>query len=151
MIPMTGPGSGAPTLPEFSYALIQVFEGERLAVYKDAAGMLTVGIGHTGPIDGTPLTLGQVITHAKALELFAQDAAPLIALVSHLPLLEAGATVSFGFNCGIGTLRRYLAGQTTIADPVHTMAGGKMLPGLVARRELEEMLVVVSQFLTPRS
>ncbi len=128
------------TLAEFAAALIAVFEGCRLVAYQDSGGVLTIGIGHTKDV-----TAGQVITDAQAQAFFAEDQAPLLALVAGRPILEAAALVSFGFNCGMGALERVLAGQDTIGNPKHgTDRKGNLLPGLVARRRLEETMILLS-------
>lgn len=50
-------------------------EGERLKAYPDSRGIPTIGVGHTGNIDGAPVTLGMVITADKSSELLRQDLA----------------------------------------------------------------------------
>lgn len=130
------------TLPELAAALIAVFEGERLTAYRDSGGVLTIGIGHTGP----QVYEGLRISAQDAALLFAKDQAPLLALLAGVPLLEAAALASFGFNCGRGALELVLGGHDTVANPKHTTdRHGTVLPGLVARRRLEEMLMLVSQ------
>jgi GH24 family phage-related lysozyme (muramidase) len=84
-----------------------------------------------------------VITRAQADERFAADIAPLLPLVAGRPVVEAAALVSFGYNCGEGALKRLLAGQ--IDFKYGRTSGGVELPGLVARRALEEMLVEVGK------
>ena len=69
---------------------------------------------------------------------------PLLATVTGKPLLEAAALVSFGFNCGLGALREYMAGRTKLEDHVHDRRGNVM-PGLVARRRLEAMLIEIGR------
>ena len=126
---------------ELAAALIAVFEGERLEAYQDSGGVWTIGIGHTKGAHE-----GQMITHEMAVQLFAEDAAPLLKMVADRPVLEAAALVSFGFNCGAHNLALILAGQGLITDPVHTTDrhGNVLLRGLVARRRLEETLILVS-------
>jgi lysozyme len=125
------------TIAELAGALIATFEGERLTAYRDSGGVLTIGFGHTGK----DVTEGRVITHAQAVFLLQQDAAPLFQLVAHLPVAHAAALVSFGYNCGRSRMEAVLAGHDTIANPVHTTdRQGHVLPGLVARRRLEETL-----------
>ena len=130
------------TVEELAFALIAVLEGLRLAAYQDSGGVWTIGIGHTGP----DVHAGMTITEAIALELFQKDAAPLLARVAGIPLVEAAALVSFGYNVGIGALELVLAGHDTIANPKHyTDRHGNVLSGLMSRRRLEELLCVVSQ------
>jgi lysozyme len=128
-----------PNLVELASALIGVFEGCRLEAYQDSGGIWTIGRGHTRGVEP-----GMRITQQRADEFFAADQAPLFALVKNRPLLEAAALISFGFNCGAGALRQYLAGQIRIEDKIHDR-NGNVQPGLVARRRLEAMLVRLSQ------
>lgn len=122
------------TTAQLAARLIRVFEGLRLKAYRDATGTWTVGYGHT-------LTAkeGMTITVEQAEELFAQDMAPLLKQVEGLPLIEAAALVSFGFNCGLGALKRVMAGESKLSD--FTKSKGKELPGLVSRRQLEAALI----------
>lgn len=125
---------------ELATPLLHVFEGLRLKAYRDSGGVLTVGFGHTGPVDGQPLTEATTITIEKAYELFEADAAPLLKIVDGLPLTAAAAYVSFGYNCGAGALRRVLAGQAKHGDFIHDRRGN-VSPGLVSRRALEAALI----------
>ncbi len=128
------------TLAELAAALIAVFEGCRLTSYQDSGGVWTIGIGHTKGV-----AAGQAITTEQAQEFFAEDQSPLLALVAGRPILEAAALVSFGFNVGQGALERVLAGQDTIGNPKHaTDRHGNLLPGLAARRRLEETMILLS-------
>ncbi len=124
------------TLSDFSTALISVFEGIQLKAYQDTGGVWTNGIGNThGVVPGSTITMDQAAAD------FARNQAPLLAMVADLPVLKAAALVSFGFNCGQAALRRVLAGDDTIENPVHTTdRHGNVLPGLVARRRLESLL-----------
>lgn len=128
-----------PTLAALAAALISVFEGpEKLTAYRDSGNVLTIGRGHTGP-DVTP---GLVITHERAVELFAQDEAPLLTLVADCPLIAGAALASFGFNCGRGALAKVLNGADTVSNPVHTTdRHGDVLAGLQSRRRLEALLI----------
>ncbi|MFQ0827120.1 lysozyme [Serratia fonticola] len=48
-------------------------EGEKLTGYKDSRGIPTVGVGHTGLVDGNPVSVGMVITKEKSSELLRSD------------------------------------------------------------------------------
>lgn len=130
-----------PTLSALAAALIAVFEGpEKLAAYRDTGGIWTIGRGHTHGV-----TEGMTITHEQAVAFFAEDQAPLLGVVSGRPLFAAAAYTSFGFNCGMGALHAVLAGVDKISNPKHcTDRHGTVLPGLVSRRALEELLVEAS-------
>jgi len=130
--------------------LVKHFEGCYLEAYKCPAGIWTIGIGHTGKT-ASP---GNKITKEKAEELLKQDMQEFEKAVSQLidaPLNENqfSALVSFSFNVGAGalsrsTLRRYLnAGNYSLAASEFkrwNKGGGKVLAGLVRRREAETKL-----------
>lgn len=116
--------------------LIRVFEGVRLTAYQDSGGVWTIGYGHTG----NDVVAGQTITIEKASELLAKDAAPLFKAIEGIPMVAAAAYVSFGYNCGLHTLELVLSGRATLKHYVHDRHGN-VLPGLVARRELESALI----------
>ncbi len=127
------------TLAELAAALIAPLEGVRYAAYTDSGSVWTIGIGHTKGVK-----MGDTATEAQVQQWFAEDQAPLIAMVKDRPILEAAALVSFGFNCGLGALQRVMAGHSMLTDFVKD-AHGNTLHGLVARRHLEETLIAVSQ------
>lgn len=133
----------APTLAALASALIEVFEGCRLAAYRDAGGVWTIGIGHTRDVRE-----GLVITRDEADTFFAEDQAGLLALVKEKPLLAGAALASFGFNCGRGALEEVLAGKIRLEDRVHDRAGN-VEPGLVARRRLESLLIALAAEVAP--
>jgi lysozyme len=133
------------TVQEFAGALIQVFEGCKLHSYQDPGGVWTIGYGHTAGV-----VAGQTITQAQADAFLAEDAAPLFATAARaLPLmsvLEQAAYVSFGFNCGLGAMQLVIDGHDLISNPKYTAdRRGVVLPGLVARRRLEETLIAYAQ------
>ena len=132
------------TAAQLTAALVAVFEGCRLTAYPDSGGVLTIGFGHTG-VDVTP---GLTITQERADELFAQDMKPLLDAVAELPILEAAAFASFGYNCGLSAMKRALAGQINMLEWVRD-AKKNVLGGLVRRRRLEAALVEVSRSLSP--
>ena len=142
-VPVMG---GDVTTQELAATIIAMSEGLRLKAYRDSGGVLTIGLGHTRDV-----TDSMTITADQAASLFAQDSAHLFQMTASLPVLEAAALVSFGYNCGVAALQRVLDGQDTIASPRHTTdRAGNVLPGLVNRRRLEEMLCALSQQLSPR-
>ena len=132
------------------FALTKSFEGLRLTAYRDCAGVLTIGRGHTGP----DVHEGQVITEAQADALLVRDMAFAVSCVNSwvewkkvtLTQGQFDALVDFCYNAGGGSfrnsslLRMVNAGDFTHATQqfglwVH--AGGKIEPGLVARRKAE--------------
>lgn len=120
---------------------IKKWEGCRLDVYKDTAGIKTIGWGHAywkGP---------DRITQAMADEILEQDLVKFELEVSkYNPYYkfsqnEFDALVSFAFN--VGTIRQLTADGTRtrlqIAEkmPAYCKSGGKRIEGLVKRRKEE--------------
>ena len=136
-------------ISEKGLALIRQFEGLRLLAYKCAAGVPSIGYGHT-----RTAKMGQSITHERAEELLREDVARFEAAVSRLvkvPLTQGqhDALVSFAFNLGAkalekSTLLRLLnAGDysgTAAQFDRWVYASGKKLSGLVKRRAAERAL-----------
>lgn len=130
--------------------LIKSFEGCRLAVYKDAVGVLTVGWGHTGLLDGKPMMLGQRITKEKAEELLKADMSKFEKeVMRYNPVYdfnenEFSALVSFAYN--VGSIKGLTASgsrnRATIAEKMllYDKAGGRTLAGLTRRRKAEREL-----------
>ena len=131
-------------------ALIRQFEGEELKAYRCSAGVLTIGVGHTGA-DVKP---GMTITKAQSDALLAADLARFekaIADAVKVPLTQNqfDACVSLAFNIGVAafkssTLLRLLnAGDyqgATAQFARWNKAGGKALTGLQKRRAAEAAL-----------
>jgi len=129
--------------------IIKEFEGLRLQAYKCPADRWTIGYGHTAGVSAN-----DVITEAQATSLLCQDVAESERAVNHYvhgPLTQNqfDALVSFVFNLGVGNfrtstlLKKLNAGDNDGAAQefgrwIH--AGGKALPGLVRRREVERAL-----------
>lgn len=127
-------------------AMVKRFEGCVLHVYLDAVGLPTVGWGRMDK----SLKVGDKITQAQADKFLEEDLARFEAGVAKLltrPVTsnEFSALVSFAFNVGLGAL-----GKSTLLKKVNnkmvgaeqeflkwTRAGGKVLPGLVKRRQAE--------------
>lgn len=145
------------TLPAINLAipLIKRFEGCRLWPYRDAVGIWTIGWGSTLDERGIPVT-GNTSQWTQA-----QADADLLARVVDLSarvdmMLPEGATdgqraalYSFVYNLGLGRLMKskllalFCAGDVAGAAAEFdrwNMAGGKVLPGLVARRAAEKAL-----------
>lgn len=84
---------------------IKRFEGLRLKAYVCAAGVCTIGYGHT-----TGVKPGDVITEAQADAFFESDIRAVENQVNALPLhlgqYQFDAVVSFCFNVGIGKFKK---------------------------------------------
>ena len=145
---------------ETSYELIKKFEGFRNKPYLCPAGVPTIGYGSTHYADGRPVTLADDIMSEKdahGLMLFELQSRYLPKVIRYCPILikypkSLNAIVDFCYNLGVGrlqtsTLRRELnAGDWEGAQEQlrkWVRGGGKILPGLVARREAEAALLPV--------
>ena len=129
--------------------LIKQYEGLRLSAYRDPAGILTIGYGHTRNV-----VLGQKITEEKAEAFLLEDLVIAQTKVSKLDCLyhwnqnEYDALTSFAFNIGsLTALTKFgTRSKEEIASKMllYVNAGGKKMQGLVNRRKAEHDL-----FLTP--
>ena len=127
--------------------LIKKFEGCRLQAYRDPAGVLTIGFGHTRNV-----ILGQKITQERALQYLKDDLIKAQTEVSkydsryHWNQNEYDALVSFAFNIGsLSALTKFgKRSKEEIASKIllYVNAGGKKLEGLVKRRKAEHDLFV---------
>lgn len=118
------------------------FEGMNLTAYRDIAGVLTIGAGHTG----RDVFEGQTITLEQAMILLRKDAASASRCVSehagiHSPTQnQFDALASFCFNLGCGSLKQMLShGWAEIPEQIlrWNHSGGVVVAGLTARREAE--------------
>ncbi|MBE6304287.1 MAG: lysozyme [Bacteroidales bacterium] len=137
--------------------MIVAFEGLELNAYKCPSGVWTIGVGHTGEVDGVPIGRGMMITQAEAMALLREDVKRFERYVNRQPFAKVltqgmfDALVSFIFNVGTGafqtsTMRRKLcldAPAEEVAKEfgkwVYGTVDGKKerLPGLMKRREKE--------------
>lgn len=124
-------------------SLIKKFEGCRLTTYTDAAGVLTIGYGHTGKDVVPGLTITQIMADtllATDLEKFEYKVMKYDP-VYHWTQCEFDALVSFAYNIGsIDALTdQGKRDRQTIRSNMllYRKAGGKILPGLERRRILE--------------
>lgn len=129
-------------------ALIKQYEGCRLAAYRCAAGVWTIGYGHTAGVHS-----GMTITQAQADAYLRQDIAKFegyvnnpayVPITANLNQNQFDALVSFAFNLGAGNLRKLCKGRTAaqIAQAMtqYCKANGKVLAGLRRRRAAEQAL-----------
>ena len=134
------------TTTEILFEKLMEMEGCRLEAYKDAAGVPTIGYGHTKNV-----RMGDRISEYWAKEMLREDIEEAEWLVKELGVAKTegqlDALVSFVFNLGIGRLKK-----STLLKVIRkggsmqqikkefkrwVFAGGKQLPGLVKRREWE--------------
>ena len=135
------------------YVLIRRFEGCRLMPYLCPAGVWTAGWGSTGP-DVFP---GRAWTQAYADQRMADDALRFaLGTLAACPALATEsddrlcAIADFSYNLGLGrlrgsTLRKRINtgrwGDVPIELRKWVRGGGRVLPGLVLRREAEIRLL----------
>lgn len=138
-------------------ALGKHFEGFRSAPYLCAAGVPTIGFGATYYEDGTAVTLGDApITRERAERLLAFHILRVYmpATIKLCPSIDTpkrlGAISDFTLNLGSGRLRgstlrkKILAGDwEAVPGELRkwTRGGGRVLRGLVLRREAEASFI----------
>lgn len=132
---------------EILFEQLKRFEGLSTEAYHDAAGVLTIGYGHTGP----DVQEGDKISKYWAEHLLQADLYEVERAVDALNVAvtqpQFDALVSFAFNVGIGrlkgsTLLKTICEGGSMRDIKREFkrwvyAGKKQLPGLVKRREWE--------------
>ena len=130
--------------------LIKNFEGCRLTAYRCPANILTIGYGHTG----SDVREGMMISQEKAESLLKTDLIVHCNNVEKLvkvPLTQSqfDALVSFEYNIGYGNFSNStllkLLNQKKYKECAEQferwkIAGGKVLAGLVRRRQEEKKL-----------
>ena len=127
---------------------IKSFEGLRLEAYQDSAGVWTIGYGTTHGIKP-----GMRITKEEAEEMLRNDVAWFEKAVKNLLPIELSqsefdALTSFCYNLGAAALEQSTLRRRLLADeprcwvyqkemPCWNQAGGRVLEGLVRRRQAE--------------
>jgi lysozyme len=138
-------------------ALCKRFEGCRLKPYLCPAGVATIGFGATAYPDGRKVALTDPpITLVYAEQILRHDAARFLSATAKLsPVLlldppKHAAIADFAFNLGVGryrasTLRKRVDAEDWEGAAAELMkwtrGGGKVLPGLVKRRQAECLLL----------
>lgn len=142
---------------ELVLSMCMRFEGVYLRPYICPAGVVTIGVGATRYLDGRrvkmtdpPITREHALMLLKAsIERDYMPAAMELCPGADTPGRLAAVT-DFAFNCGIGNLRastfrrRINAGDWSGARRElrkWVRGGGRVLPGLVRRREAEAALL----------
>ena len=135
------------TASETLLKALKGFEGLSLTAYEDAAGVLTIGYGHTGK----DVRAGDRISEYWATELLRQDLRTAELAVNKLEVARTqgqfDALVSFVYNLGIGRLSsstllkviRRGGSKKAITREFKrwVYAGGRKLKGLERRRAWE--------------
>lgn len=126
------------------------YEGCRLQAYKCPAGVWTIGYGHTAGVKPGDTLPSKEYAKAMLQKDLAKYAANVNKCVKErlitFPLNQNqfDALTSFCYNCGARSLRKLVSGRSAaeVADklPAYNKGGGKVLAGLVKRREEERAL-----------
>jgi lysozyme len=148
-------------MSEQGLELLKQWEGFKLNVYNDSAGLPTIGVGHLITqserssanivINGVAVKYAAGLTDQQVVDLLSQDVQPAEQSVNNgvkVPLNQNqfDALVSFTFNVGGGafagsTLLKVLNQRQYTEVPNQllrwTKAGGKVVQGLVNRRQNE--------------
>jgi len=135
--------------------LIKHFEGVRNKPYRDCVGLWTVGVGHLiGDGKSLPESWNKLFTTEEVDALLKQDLVRFERGVQKLlpvPLTQNqfDALISFSFNLGLGVLQRSTLRQNILRKDFkgaaeeflkYVRAGGKIVKGLVTRRNDEKAL-----------
>lgn len=131
-------------------AIVPAHEGTVLKGYRDPVGIVTACVGHTGP----EAQLGRRYTKQECDELLVSDLIKHdqgVEQCVHVPLAphQRAAFDSFAFNVGVEKFcnssmarklnaRDYAGACAELSKWIY--AGGRVLPGLVARRADERAL-----------
>lgn len=141
---------GELTVSDRGVELIAKYEGCKLEAYKCPAGVWTIGYGHTANVkEGDRLS-----SQAEAKALLKEDLKKYGGYVNDcvkkgsitFPLTQNrfDALTSFCYNCGNGSLQKLVTGrnESVVAEKLlqYNKGGGRVLPGLVKRREEERAL-----------
>lgn len=135
--------------------LIRDAEGLRLRAYRCPAGKWTVGYGDTGPDVGPGLVITEEEAEERLERRLAEEFEPGVEqlLAVEVTCNQFSALVAFAYNIGLQALaestllRKLNAGDAEGAAAEFgrwTKSGGRVLPGLIKRRQAEAEL-----FLTP--
>jgi lysozyme len=136
-------------------AIIRKYEGLKLQAYICPSGLPTIGFGATFYENSTRVQLGDRISRDRAdqllmfqVKLFADEVRRMVK--SNINENQLGALVSFCFNVGGAAFAKSTLARKVNANPSDptirnefmrwTRGGGKVLPGLVKRREEEANL-----------
>ena len=134
--------------------IIKRFEGLRLQAYHDSVGVPTIGWGTTHYTNGKPVKMRDSISEEQAEVLLAHDMHTYEEGIKRHVAMDLGddadaALISFAYNLGLGNLYHshlltYI-NEGRLRDaadewPKWCHAGGKVLDGLVKRRNMERDL-----------
>lgn len=132
-------------------ALLKQFEGCKLKAYRCPANICTIGYGHTSAAGAPEVHEGMAITQKEAEDILHRDLKKFEAAVErmvkvHISQNQYDVLVDFAYNVGISALEKSsllkkinTAKFNEVPDELMkwTKGGGKVLPGLVRRRQAE--------------
>jgi lysozyme len=130
-------------------ALLKKFEGCKLKAYYCPAGVCTIGYGHTSAAGAPQVVDGMTITQAQAEDILKRDIVKYEVAVMDLVKVKLtqnqfDVLTDFAYNAGVGNLKsstmlKKINSGDLDAVPAELMkwtkGGGKVLPGLVRRRQ----------------
>lgn len=136
-------------------AFIAAHEGVVTRAYRDVAGVWTIGVGHTAAAGPPRPVPGMTIARAEAFDILARDlpkyerrVGAALSSGARFPQHVFDGAVSFDFNTGAVDRASWVtalrAGDTAGARrklALWVKAGGRVVAGLVRRREAEARLV----------
>ena len=136
--------------------MIKFYEGCKLKAYKDLKGIITIGYGTTGTIEGVPINPDTVITQQQAEDALMERLEAFTGILSHCvkPVLsqnELDALCCLIYNVGITNFRgSKLLKAINLRDEAAIKAnwldwdhvGGQVVAGLTARRQAEYNLFI---------
>jgi lysozyme len=136
--------------------LVKKFEGCKLKAYADPVGIWTIGYGTIRFPNGQKVKQGDIITQAQAEEYLMHELNTKGQQIQHhfyntfLTQNKIDAILSFTYNLGVGALGKSTLLKKIKANPNDqsielefmkwVRAGGKVLNGLVKRRQAESDL-----------
>ena len=130
-------------------ALLKKFEGCKLKAYRCPANVCTIGYGHTSAAGAPMVNDGMTITQAQAEDILKRDIVKYEIAVMDLVKVKLtqnqfDVLTDFAYNAGVGNLKsstmlKKINSGNLDAVPAELMkwtkGGGKVLPGLVRRRQ----------------
>jgi lysozyme len=143
-------------ITEEGLSLIRRSEGFRASAYRDAAGVWTIGFGHTSEAGPPRVRSGTRITRKEAMAILARDVETFAngvrgLLKRELAPAQFTALVSFAYNVGLTNFRRSSVLTAVNAGDFDAVprrlqlwvkCRGRILPGLVNRRAAEAAMFV---------